>query len=156
MSKLSHDEVLKMTKLRKIILAIMVLMLLSSVGYGADWKYYGSSSDLTCCFYDTQSVSCEQNITKVSDMRILSNRCKAEYIKRNLNNPKIEDINYTIDKLEINCSKNLINIRSTILYDSKGGVIRSFDYPEPEFQEVVPESIEAELVEIFCKKDEGK
>jgi|LQYC01.1.fsa_nt_gi hypothetical protein len=91
--------------MQKIILATMVLMLLSSVVYGADWKYFGTDADGTDWFYDTQSILRGQDTTKVWAKSIFTDKTKASYIKEFPNQPVIENASYDSVRMEINCSK---------------------------------------------------
>ena len=137
--------------MQKIILATIVLMLLSSVGYGADWKYYSKDVDGSSSFYDTQSVSRGENTIKVWGKAVLSDKAKKKNIKNFPEMPDIENISYMEGRWEINCSKNTMRSLSLFWYSSEGNDIYRVYYSHSEFTKVVPDSTLAELVEIICK-----
>lgn len=133
-----------MTKFPKIILATIVLMLLSSVVYGADWKSIGKDADNNEWFYDTQNISRGLDTVKVWTKVVLSDKAKADLIKKS--QPKKppslsyeppefysaqkeaelsqkdrinkENINHRIDRNEIDCVNNRVKIMSSALFDS--------------------------------------
>src|SRR4030042_187033 len=145
----------KMTMIRKIILATIALMVLSSVGYGADWKYFDKDADDNLWFYDTQSISREQDTVRVWVKFVLSDKTKKEYIKNFPKTPGMENTSHTKDRWEINCSKNIKRVLSSVWCDTEGNIIMDKDYPDYPFSEVIPESIGAGLVEIICQPGEG-
>ena len=137
--------------MQKIILATIVLMLLSSVVYGADWKYYSKDVDGSSSFYDTQSVSRGENTIKVWGKAVLSDKAKKKNIKNFPEMPDIENISYMEGRWEINCSKNTMRSLSLFWYSSEGNVIYSRDYPDGQFREFPPDSLMAKLAETICK-----
>ena len=146
-----------METMQKAILTTIVLMLISSVGYGADWKYFDTGGDGNTYFYDTQSISREQDTVRVWVKFVLSDETKKEYIKNFPKTPGMEKTSYTKDRWEINCSKNIKRVLSSVWCDTESNIIMDKDYPNYPFSEVIPESIGAGLVEIVCKKgEEGK
>ena len=144
-----------METMQKVILTTIVLMLISSVGYGADWKYFDTGGDGNTYFYDTQSISREQDTVRVWVKFVLSDETKKEYIKNFPKTPGMEKTSYTKDRWEINCSKNIKRVLSSVWCDTEGNIIMDKDYPNYPFSEVIPESIGAGLVEIICKKGAG-
>ena len=137
--------------MRKLILTAMVLMFLSSVGYGADWKHYATDSSHNDWFYDTQSISRGQDTIIVRTKEVLSDNEKADFIKEYPDITNIKNINYTIDRSEINCSKNIRRPLFSFWYSSEGNDIYRVYYSHSEFTKVVPDSTLAELVAIICK-----
>ena len=137
--------------MHKIILVTIALMLLSSVGYGADWKYYTNDADGSTYFYDTQSVSREQDTTKVWVKELLSDKAKARQIKNHPNAPEIEKISINQYRLEINCSKNMMRVLSSVGYSAEDTVISNSNFPDSQFQGIVPDSNSAKLVKSICK-----
>ena len=91
--------------MRKLIFATMFLMLLSSVGYGADWKYYYTNSKGYESFYDAQSIIREGNTVRVWGKLMLSDKDKVTYIKDHPKIPGVEKLNYTIGRREGDCLK---------------------------------------------------
>jgi hypothetical protein len=137
--------------MRKVIFATMVLMLLSSIGYGADWKYYFTDKTQNKWFYDTQSVFREQETTKVWVKDMLSNKGKKGYFKKFPSTPATKNISSDKGRWEINCSKNVVRNLSHVVLDSKGNVIQSEDFPNSKFFEAVTNSPVDRLVKIICK-----
>jgi hypothetical protein len=141
--------------MRKIILTTIVLTLLSSVGYGADWKYFCTDKKNNEWFYDTQSISREQDTIIVRTKEVLSDNGKADFIEEYPDITNIKNISYIIDRTEINCSKNIRWSLSSFWYSSEGNEVYRVYYSHSEFTEVVPKSLGAKLVEIVCEKGEG-
>jgi hypothetical protein len=142
--------------MRKLILATMVLMLLSSVSFGADWIPFSNDlSDDSPCYYDSQSITREGSTIRVWGKRILSDKAKGDYIKNHPKIHNIENINYTIGRWEVDCLKYQFRVLSSSWYGSDGNTIYSGGSPNSQFREVVPGSVMDKLVEIFCKKGEG-
>jgi len=172
-----------MTKMRKILIGTMLLILLSSVGYGADWKSFGKDADNNEWFYDIQSVSRDQETAKIWTKIVLSDQAKADFIKKIQHNKppslsyeppefynaqkeaelsqkdriKKENINHRIDRYEIDCVKNRIKVMSSAWFDSGENVIHNENPPDPLFSEITPNSIEEQLLKIICNNGkEGK
>jgi len=141
--------------MRKVIFATMVLMLLSSVGYGADWKYIYTAATGGEWFYDTQSISRKQDITKILIKSILSDKEKANYIKHHPKILSIKKISYTSGRWEVDCVKYKFRVLSANMYGSDGNIFYSVGSPNSYFLKVVPGSTIAKLVEIICKEGEG-
>ena len=142
--------------MRKAILTTIVLMLLTSVGYCADWKFFNSDADDNLWFYDAQGISHEQDTVRVWVKFVLSDKTKKEYIKNFPKTPGMEKISHTKDRWEINCSKNIKRVLSTVWCDTEGNIIMEKDYPNYPFSEVIPDSIGAFLVESVCKQGEHR
>ena len=168
-----------MRKMRKIILTTMVvLMLFSSGGYGADWKSFGKDANNNEWFYDTQSISREQDTVKVWTKIVLSDKAKADF-KRKFPNGSLpvgseyygndkkkredalekfqnlksqENISHRIDRYEIDCIKNRIKVMSSTWFDFAGDVMHGESTPHPLFDDITPDSTMAKLAGIVCKK----
>ena len=137
--------------MRILILTTMVLMFLSSVGYGADWKHYATDSSHNDWLYDTQSISHGHDTITVRTKEVLSDNERADFIKEYPDITNIKNINYIIDRSEINCSKNIRKPLCSFWYSSEGNDVYRGYYSHSEFNKVVPDSTLAELVEIICK-----
>ena len=152
MSKLSHDEVLKMAKMRKIILTTIALMLLSSAGYGvADWKLIGTSWE-TDYYYDPQSVSLlSQDIVRVWMKKIYGEKTVKEYIKGV--GPEFKELSYDLSLIEFNCSEKKSRLLNFSYYNQDGGLISSFtpDSDSSSWNFIVPNSILDALFIIVCE-----
>ena len=163
-----------MEGMRKLILTTMVLMFISSVGYGADWKYIFTAPTGGEWFFDTQSVSHGQDITLVWTKWILSDKERAKFIKEfpkkfkkkvtmNINGVKVIrttddfiEISYFMQKEEINCSKNAARIMSMSLFDFGNDLVWfSGDQKQNQFEDVFPDSKGVTLIEAICKECEG-
>jgi len=138
--------------MRQLILTAMVLMLLSSVGYGADWKYYYTNLNSTNSFYDVQSIIREGNTIRVWGKLMLSEKDRVDYIKDHPKIHSIEKTNYTIGRWEVDCLKYKFRVLSSNWYGSDGNTIYSVGSPNSQFLKVVPSSTIAKLVEIICEK----
>lgn len=166
-----------MTKMQNLILTTIALMLLCSFGYGADWKSIGKDADNNEWFYDIQSISRDQDTVKVWTKIVLSDKAKADFIKKfqyrkppslSYEPPEFysaqkeaelsqkdrinkENINHRMDRDEIDCVKNRIKIISSAWFDFTEDLIYSENPPDPIFKEIDPDSVINKLVEIFCK-----
>ena len=98
-------------------------MLLSSVGYGADWKYYYTNSKGTDSFYDAKSIIREGNTIRVWGKLMLSDKDKVNYIKDHPKIPGIEKLNFTIGRWEVDCLKYKFRVLSSNWYGSDGNTI---------------------------------
>ncbi|WAC06853.1 MAG: hypothetical protein OS130_11420 [Thermodesulfobacteriota bacterium] len=160
-----------MEKVGKIILTTMVLMLLSSVGYGSDWKYIFTAPTGGEWFYDTQGVSHGQDTTLVWTKWILSDKEREKFIKKFpkvfkkketmvINGVKIIrltnellDTRFFIQKEEINCSKNVAKIISMSLYVTNGDLVWfSGTDKENQLEDLFPDSKGVTLIEAICKE----
>jgi hypothetical protein len=167
--------------MQKVILTTMVLMLLSSVGYSADWKYIFTAPTGGEWFYDTQSITHGEDTTLVWTKWILSDKERAKFIKEfpekfTIKESKVVnrvegeytatsggekiittskyiiEISFFIQKEEINCSKNVARIMSMSLYDSGGALVWfSGDHKQNQFEDVFPDSKGVTLIESICK-----
>ena len=142
-----------MTKMRKTIFTTMLLLFLSSVVYSADWKSFGSDANNNEWFCDTQSISREEDTTIVRTKVVLSDKGKTIYIKNNPYIANIKKISYILDRVEINCSKNIIRPLSSFWYSSEGYEVLSVYYSKSQFKQIVPDSIEVRLAEIGCQEE---
>jgi hypothetical protein len=131
-------------------------MLLSSVGYGADWKHLTTDEIGDQWFYDTQSVSRGQDTTKVWVKIVLSDEDKKAFIENFPKIPNVENISQINNCFEINCSKNIWRVTSFVWYNPKGEVISKADFGQDKpFMEVPPDNIESKLAGIVCKNGGG-
>jgi hypothetical protein len=146
-----------MTKIQKIIVTIIAMMLLSSVGYGVDWKHFSSNTYSGDLFYDTESIYSGKETTKVTEKIVLSDQGKVNAIRdyQNTNINGIENISSQEIGLEINCTTRGIKVIYSVLYDSKGDVIKRRENLNESFYNIVPNSVGDRLAEIICKQDEG-
>lgn len=165
-----------MPRFPKIILATIVLMLLSSVVYGADWKSIGKDTDNNEWFYDTQSISQEQDTIKVWTKIVLSDKAKSDFLRKFEYGSSIslggehfdkkrradilaefqqikseKNIIHRIDRYEIDCVKNRIKVMSSAWFDSGENVIHNENSPHPFFKDIAPDSFINKLVETVCK-----
>ena len=161
-----------MEGMRKLILTTMVLMFISSVVYGADWKYIFTAPTGGEWFYDTQNITCGEDTTLVWTKWKLSDKERAKFMKKfpeefketvltDINEVKkikrinIIDISFFIQKEEINCSKNVARIMSMSLYNSGGELVWfSGEHKQNQFEDVFPDSKGVTLIEAICKKNE--
>ena len=160
--------------MRKIILTIIAMILLSSVGYGADWQHIFTAPSGGEWFYDTQSITHEEGTTLVWTKWKLSDKEWEKLIKMfpkefkkkvsmNISGVKVIrttndliDISYFIQKEEINCSKNVARIMSMSLFDFGGDLVWfSGDHKTNLFEDVFPDSKGVTLIEAICKVSEG-
>jgi Uncharacterized protein conserved in bacteria len=142
--------------MRKIILTTIALLLLSSVGYGADWKFFGTGARESLWYYDAQNISRGQDKVMVRTKHVLSDKKRADFINNFHNINGIENTSYTIDKYEFDCSKNRIKLISLKFYSSEGNLIYSEDYHDLQFIDVIPNSIGDLLSKVICKEGEGE
>ena len=99
-----------------------IVFFFSMEAWAADWKYIFTAATGGEWFYDTQSISRGKDITSVWTRWILSDKEREKFIKkfpeefRYLKINSSENISFFIEKEEINCSKNVVQIMSMALY----------------------------------------
>jgi hypothetical protein len=142
-----------MATIRKIIIITIVLLFLSSVGYGEDWKHFYTDANKNEWFYDTQSIPREQDTIIVRTKKVLSDNEKAIFIKEYPDITNIKNISYILDSWKINCSKNIRKPLTSFWYNSEGYEIFWVYYFHSEFKQVVPDSFEVKLAEIVCQEE---
>ena len=93
--------------MRKIILSTIAMLLLSSVGYGADWKLIGTSWE-TDYYYDPQSEQVlSKDIVQVWIKKIYGEKKVKEFIKGI--GPEFKELSYDNSLIEFNCSEKKIS-----------------------------------------------
>ncbi|MBO8144204.1 MAG: hypothetical protein H0Z16_06455 [Thermodesulfobacterium sp.] len=118
------------------------------------WIFLGFDSSGSARFYDSKSLSTSDNIVKVWVKIIYSERAKQEYIKEK--GRKYENLDLSLDLLEIDCTKKIFQILSFIYYASDGSVIDSYDYPEflADWNPIPPDSMIEALFKKICQVKE--
>ncbi len=134
--------------MRKIILATIALVLLSSVGYGADWKLIGTSWE-TDYYYDPQSVQLlSKDIVRVWMKKSYGEKRVQEYIKGI--GPEFKELSYDESLIEFDCSENKNRLLTFSYYNQDGGVISTFTPDPSSWNFIVPDSILEALFNIVC------
>jgi hypothetical protein len=134
--------------MRKIILTTMFLMLLSSAGYGADWKLIGTSWE-TDYYYDPQSIQLlSKDIVRVWMKKIYAEKSVQEYIKGI--GPEFKELSYDHSLIEFNCSEKKNRLLTFTYYNRDGGVISTFTSDSSSWNFIVPNSILEALFNIVC------
>lgn len=134
------------------VLAILVMGLVSIQGYAQEgFTYYGTSSRGTDYYYKIKSDKSSDDlglskwskevwIMSIDKPRTIKNK-KGKYVKTG--GGKI------LDLIDMYCSSQKYQIKSSIEYNSKGKVIWSKDFPSfPEY--IVPGSVMETLYDEIC------
>jgi len=137
--------------MRKIILSTIAMLLLSSVGYGADWKLIGTSWE-TDYYYDPQSEQVlSKDIVQVWIKKIYGEKKVKEFIKGI--GPEFKELSYDNSLIEFNCSEKKSRLLNFSYYNQDGGLISSFtpDSDSSSWNFIVPNSILDALFIIVCE-----
>ena len=140
--------------MRKGILAIIVLMFVSSVAYTADWKYFGTNNDDSVYSYDGQSLTRGKDTVKVWSRVVPGEKGKAKIVRINPEVSGIENVSYALTLWEIDCSKKMSRTVAIRYYTSKEDVLWSDDFPDTDFEQIPPDTIISSLLEAICEKGE--
>ena len=116
-----------------------------------NWKYYATNAEGEPLFYDTQSISRDQDSVMVMIKIVLTDKDKADLIKEFHDKNGIENISYMINRGEMDCLEHRCRFTSTVLYSSDGSVISSFNDPNRQFTEVMPNSVGDCLSKAICE-----
>jgi len=134
--------------MRKIILSTIAMLLLSSVGYGADWKLIGTSWE-TDYYYDPQSEQVlSKDIVQVWIKKIYGEKKVKEFIKGI--GPEFKELSYDNSLIEFNCSEKKSRLLTFSYYRKDGGLITSFTPDSSSWNFIVPNSILEALFNIVC------
>jgi hypothetical protein len=139
---------------RKVVLAIIVLMLVSSVAFTADWKYFGTNNDDSVYSYDEQSLTRGKDTVKVWSRVVFSDKGREKIIKGNPEVSGIKNATYAYALWEIDCSKKMGRAATIKYYTFKGDMLWGEDLPETDFEQIPPGTIMSSLLEAICKKDD--
>ena len=122
-------------------------MLLSSVGYGADWKLYKTDVIEGSFYYDPQSIKqASKDIEQVRSKQVYTEKKVQEYIKAV--GPAFKELSYCIGLFEYNCSEKKFRLFSATLYKKNGNVL--LNTPPQPWILVVPETVSETLFKIVC------
>lgn len=146
---------MKKTYYLTIIAVIIILSPFCAVA--ANWELVSMEPSGSFWFYDTESIIHEGNTLKVWVKIFLSDKQKAKYIKQLSDEPGIENVGYTMQRIELNCSRNTGRLLSITFYSAESDSIASDQRPDKKIFEIAPDTIMATLMETICKKKaEGK
>jgi hypothetical protein len=138
-----------MKKMRKLILTTMVLMLLSSVGYGANWKLYATSGGASH-YYDPQRIKrVSKDTVQVWKKMVFEEKSIQDVIK--MLGPEFKELSYEIMLCEYNCNEKGRRILSSKFYKKDRTVI--YTSPKGSFAPwcfIIPDSVEETLFDIVC------
>jgi len=125
----------------------------------AEWEYIGTDAAGNDYLYNTRSVSRGQDTTTVWVKVMLSDKDKASVVKEFPKINGIENINNTVTKYEINCSKNVFRATFEAWHSSEGKVIYSqsagANVPG-QFFNIPPGTMGAFFTKTICKNAGGK
>jgi hypothetical protein len=120
-------------------------------GLAVDWKCYATNAEGELLFYDTQSIFRGQDSVMVMIKIVLTDKGKADLIKKFPDKNGIENISYMINRGELDCLEHRCRVTSTVWYSSDGSIISSFNDPNRQFMEVLPNSGGDFLSKAICK-----
>ena len=128
----------------KTLLLILSLLLITTNVY-AEWTFYEITKDGSACFYDKSTV--KRNGNKVKVWR---------YVSYSPNNEKTASLNVsssrTLDEIDcVNETYKMLSMQSFTKPDLEGDM-RDVPLPNPTTYYIVPDSTQAELMKLVCKK----
>ena len=143
-----------------IVVGVICIFLLSIDGYCSDkktdrWIRYGTSM-LGDHYYDSESVAyISQKVIKVWEKLKHSKISKDKIIQmRKEHKLSIVDwdkLDYDMNLYEIDCMNNTYRHFEILQFTYKGNKLDGFNYPDPNKNEILPESMDELLLRKICK-----
>jgi hypothetical protein len=122
---------------------VMFVILFSSTGWGADWKFYTSHLGEPW-YYDSQSIrQVSEDTVRVWTKSTASKERLGEEAKF-----KIRSIKVVFGLYEFTCSTKKVRLLSLIMYDKNGSILFSTSNPGPWGP---PNELDDMLINIVCR-----
>ncbi len=121
------------------------------------WIYYGELSSGDKYYYDNNSITnVNPESFKVWTKVEYSNIEKDKLIqgKKYQGSPTagLENLYYTIRRIELDCENNTSKNLNEVEYDNKGQVLDDFSFPDAEREKIPPSSVNELLLKTVCKR----
>jgi hypothetical protein len=131
-----------------IIVGILGLVILGySEGWGVNWKYYGTNEDGSY-FYDTESIKRpSKNLVDVWVQSAYTQKSISHWVSEGGKN--LEDLDFTLISLELNCAERSARYLQIVFYSKKGETFSPIHGEEWHF--IAPDSMIESLHKEVCK-----
>lgn len=142
-------------RLKSVLIICASLIFYHTTAYGAEWKYYGGTTDTTC-YYDSESISHPSkgivivwNKWVANDKIGVSIRIK-ERIQINQSTKGYDNFKQSLMQVEIKCPTKELCVLSVADYDNKDMVLDSYKYKKCEWGSIMPDTIIENLYKAVC------
>ena len=141
----------KIRAVRKIRVAVVGLMLFSSVAFAADWVPIVTDSDQNNWSYDNETMFRNGDLVRVWVQLEAGERRKAELKQAFSDYAAVGTLSYERWQFEIFCVTNMFRVTRVHIYDTKGTLWLSEKYLTDPFLKAVPRTPIFHLIEAVCK-----
>ncbi len=132
-----------------IIVVIGFVFFSSTKGWGADWKSFGRNATADF-YYDTESITHpSKDVLRVSVKRLYTEKGVSDLV--GVLGAKFKTVRHSVDLYEIHCVDRKFRLLSSVVYSTDEEILESFNYQEPTWKVIVPESIIDTLYKTLCK-----
>lgn len=134
--------------MKKIMLVLFMVLAITSVSSGADWKLY-APHEYCYAYYDAQSIThSSKNIVRVCTRWDVTE--KGVMYMMEFFGKGYENMNFSLDSFEINCVEKKYRTLSSTKYDKDAKVIDSIKSPEG-WHFIDPGTINEALYKKVCR-----
>jgi len=107
-------------------------------------------TEIGACFYDAETITLpSSNILRVR-VKVIYNGKGVNFMVERLGT-KYENIDYTLDLNEVNCSERKMRILQRYAYSKDGFLIESIKFDKPDWIFITPEKADGALYNAVCK-----
>ena len=134
-----------------VIFAVIGLILLGyAEGWGADWKQY-FSTEYGKYYFDAETLTYSSKVTVRTLVKIILTDKGVKSTAQMLGK-EYENLEHTIESLEINCAAKTINILEVIVYSKTGDIISREENSSPDWRPISPKTPNEALLKAACKQ----
>jgi hypothetical protein len=134
-----------------VVFAVIGLILLGHAeGWGANWKQY-FSTEYGKYYFDTETLTYPSNLTMRTWVKIILTEKGVKSTAQMLGK-EYENLEHTIESLEINCAAKMINILEVITYSKTGDIISREENSSPDWRPISPKTPNEALLKEACKQ----
>jgi len=133
-----------------VILAIIgFLFISSSKGWGADWESFGGNATADF-YYDTENITHpSKDVIRVYVKRLYTEKGVSDLV--GVLGVKFKTVRHSVDSYEVQCGDKKFRLLSSVVYSTDEEILESFNYQEPTWKVIVPESVIDTLYKTLCK-----
>jgi hypothetical protein len=134
-----------------VIFAVIGLILLGDAeGWGADWRQY-FSTEYGKYYFDVETLTYSTNVTLRTSVKIILTDKGVKSTAQMLGK-EYENLEHTIQSLEINCATKTINILEVTTYSKTGDMISREENSSPDWRSTSPKTPNEALLKAACKQ----
>jgi hypothetical protein len=105
--------------------------------------------------YNRASIKKKEHMVQISRRLFFSDEGREKYIRGLANKGAsvqgLKELSYSLSLEEIDCKKEMYQILSVTHYGSDGMILYTHSYDEPDWMEILPDSVNDVLRKIVCK-----